>query len=264
MFGMHNTETHMTAPTPTHCWPEDAQRALLIGRIWQPGTGPVLVTATPDGLWDLSRLAPTSSALLELPDVATQVRHHVSSGQATLLGSAQAVVANSDETQRDATRPWLLAPCDLQAVKASGVTFVASMLERVIEEQARGDAGKAESVRQAVVAVIGDNLRAVRPGSPEAAQLKDVLLAQFVASMERPDLMERLTEIRCPVLLIGAQQDLLVDPADLVEMQRRLPAAQLSLHEGSGHMLPLELPEAVSHDLHQFHATLAAAAVSAA
>lgn len=93
---------------------------------------------------------------------------------------------------------------------------------------------------------------------------KDVLLAQFVASMERPDLMERLAEIRCPVLLVGARQDLLVDPADLVEMHRRLTAAQLSLHEGSGHMLPLELPDAVGHDLHQFHATLAAAAVSAA
>jgi fumarylacetoacetate (FAA) hydrolase family protein len=66
----------------------------------------------------------------------------------------------------------------LQAVKAAGVTFVASMLERVIEEQARGDASRAEAVRQAVVAVIGDNLRSVKPGSPEAAKLKDVLLAQ--------------------------------------------------------------------------------------
>jgi fumarylacetoacetate (FAA) hydrolase family protein len=58
------------------------------------------------------------------------------------------------------------------------VTFVASMLERVIEEQARGDASRAETVRQAVVAVIGDNLRNVKPGSPESAKLKEVLLAQ--------------------------------------------------------------------------------------
>jgi fumarylacetoacetate (FAA) hydrolase family protein len=71
-----------------------------------------------------------------------------------------------------------MAPCDLQAVKAAGVTFVASMLERVIEEQARGDASRAEAVRQAVVAVIGDNLRSVVPGSPESARLKEVLLAQ--------------------------------------------------------------------------------------
>ena len=170
-------------PTPlSSCWPEDRQHALLIGRIWQPGTGPVLVAATAQGLWDLSTLAPTSSALLELPDVAARVQAHLASGQASALGPAEPVIANSDEAHRDSRLPWLLAPCDLQAVKASGVTFVASMLERVIEEQARGDAGKAETVRKAVVAVIGDNLRAVRPGSPEAAQLKEVLLAQGVWS----------------------------------------------------------------------------------
>ena len=168
-------------PTPlSSCWPEDRQHALLIGRIWQPGTGPVLVAATAQGLWDLSTLAPTSSALLELPDVAARVQAHLASGQASALGPAEPVIANSDEAHRDSRLPWLLAPCDLQAVKASGVTFVASMLERVIEEQARGDAGKAETVRKAVVAVIGDNLRAVRPGSPEAAQLKEVLLLSLI------------------------------------------------------------------------------------
>ena len=171
----------MTSPLNA-CWPDDLDRALLIGRIWQPGCGPVLVAVAAQGLWDLSALAPTSSALLELPDVADLVRAHLSSGQAQRLASADEVIANSDEASRDTARPWLLAPCDLQAVKASGVTFVASMLERVIEEQARGDASKAEAVRKAVVAVIGDNLRAVRPGSPEAAQLKDVLLTQGVWS----------------------------------------------------------------------------------
>ena len=143
----------MTAQT-SHCWPDDAQQALLIGRLWQPGTGPVLVAATPDGLHDLSTLAPTSSALLELPDVAARVRAHLASGQAAHLGNADAVLANSDEAHRDSHQAWLLAPCDLQAIKASGVTFVASMLERVIEEQARGDASKAEAVRQAVVAAV--------------------------------------------------------------------------------------------------------------
>ena len=87
-------------------------------------------------------------------------------------------LSNSDETLRQPNQPWFMAPCDLQAVKAAGVTFVASMLERVIEEQARGDASRAEAVRQAVVAVIGDNLRSVVPGSPESAKLKEVLLAQ--------------------------------------------------------------------------------------
>ena len=171
----------MTSPL-SHCWPDDADRALLIGRIWQPGAGPVLVAATPQGLWDLSALAPTCSALLDMPEAAARVRAHLASDQAATLGPARDVIANSDEVHRNSDQPWLLAPCDLQAVKASGVTFVASMLERVIEEQARGDAGKAESVRRAVVSVIGDNLRTVRPGSPEAARLKEILLAQGVWS----------------------------------------------------------------------------------
>jgi fumarylacetoacetate (FAA) hydrolase family protein len=70
----------------------------------------------------------------------------------------------------------------LQAIKAAGVTFVASMLERVIEEQARGDAAKAESVRKAVISVMGDNLRNVKPGSAQAIKLKEVLVAQGVWS----------------------------------------------------------------------------------
>ena len=164
-------------PTPlTHALPQDATQALLIGRVWQPGTGPVLVRVTPEGVYDLSALAMTSSELLELPDAARQVSGHVGHR----LADTTAVLAQSDNA--DLQTLHFLAPCDLQAIKAAGVTFVSSMLERVIEEQARGDASKAESVRQAVVAVIGDNLRQVKPGSPEAAQLKDVLLAQGVWS----------------------------------------------------------------------------------
>jgi fumarylacetoacetate (FAA) hydrolase family protein len=92
------------------------------------------------------------------------------------------VLDNSNEETRNTRAPWLLAPCDLQAIKASGVTFVASLLERVIEEQARGDARKAESVRQAIVAVIGNNLRDIRPGSPQAQAVKEALIAQGVWS----------------------------------------------------------------------------------
>jgi fumarylacetoacetate (FAA) hydrolase family protein len=158
--------------------PQDAHQALLIGRLWVPGLGPFVVAVTPQDVLDLSSLAATSSALLELPGVAAQVRACLASGQAKRLASTAEAWANSDETQRKADQPWFMAPCDLQAVKAAGVTFVASMLERVIEEQARGDASRAEAVRQAVVAVIGDNLRSVVPGSPESAKLKDVLLAQ--------------------------------------------------------------------------------------
>jgi 2-keto-4-pentenoate hydratase/2-oxohepta-3-ene-1,7-dioic acid hydratase in catechol pathway len=162
---------HTTLPT-------SGEQALLIGRLWQAATGPVLVAVTPDHVWDLSPLAPTCSALLELDQAANRVRAFLASGQAQRLAHTPEVLAHSDAETRDAQTPYFLAPCDLQAVKAAGVTFVASMLERVIEEQARGDASRAESVRQAVVAVIGDNLRSVKPGSPEAHQLKEVLLAQ--------------------------------------------------------------------------------------
>jgi fumarylacetoacetate (FAA) hydrolase family protein len=158
--------------------PFSGEPALLIGRIWQADTGPVLVAVTPEQVLDLSPLAATCSALLELDAPATRVQAFLDSGQAQTLATTAAVLANSDAAARNPEAPWFLAPCDLQAVKAAGVTFVASMLERVIEEQARGDASRAEAVRQAVVAVIGDNLRSVLPGSPEAAKLKDVLLAQ--------------------------------------------------------------------------------------
>jgi fumarylacetoacetate (FAA) hydrolase family protein len=127
---------------------------------------------------DISALAPTCSDLLELPDLAGRLRAQTG----PRIASTADVLANSAFDARDASRPGFLAPCDLQAIKAAGVTFVSSMLERVIEEQARGDASRAEAVRRAVVAVIGDNLSAVKPGSPDAMRLKDVLIAQGVWS----------------------------------------------------------------------------------
>ena len=165
---------------PSATLPTDAARALLVGRLWIPDTGPVLVLVSPRGVLDLSSVAATACQLMELSDVAMRVR----SAEPTLpvLAATANVLANSALKGRDTRLPWLLAPCDLQAVKAAGVTFVSSMLERVIEEQARGDASKADAVRAAVVGVIGDNLSSVKPGSPEAAQLKTVLIAQGVWS----------------------------------------------------------------------------------
>jgi fumarylacetoacetate (FAA) hydrolase family protein len=159
---------------PAAVLPEDAPQAVLVGRAWVHGQGPVLVRVTPETVFNLSGLAATMSQLLELEEPAAAVRDHA----APALAPTAQVLANSAFDVRSDAIPWLLAPCDLQAIKAAGVTFVASMLERVIEEQARGDASRAESVRQAVVAVIGENLSAVRPGSPEAARLKEVLIAQ--------------------------------------------------------------------------------------
>src|SRR5678815_1187411 len=81
---------------------------------------------------------------------------------AMLIGTLAAALANASAEDRNLSAPWLLAPCDLQAIKAAGVTFVASMLERVIEEQARGDPAKAEGVRRKITGIIGDNLRSVQ------------------------------------------------------------------------------------------------------
>ncbi len=158
--------------------PADTGQAILVGRIHVEGTGPMLVRVMGDGIYDLTHLASTCSQLLELADPVGTLREF---GGGRIAGTAE-VLANSAEDARDPALPWFLAPCDLQAIKAAGVTFVSSMLERVIEEQARGDAGKAEAVRKAVVAVIGDNLASVKPGSPEAMKLKDVLIAQGVWS----------------------------------------------------------------------------------
>ena len=156
--------------------PEDAERALLVGRAWVPAVdGAVLVAVRGDDLVDLSSIAPTSSALMNLRDPAQAIRK---AGKLPRVASLAEALANSAEGRRASSQPWLMAPCDLQAIKAAGVTFVASMLERVIEEQARGDPARAESVRRAIVAVIGDNLSSVRPGSAEAARLKDALIAQ--------------------------------------------------------------------------------------
>lgn len=157
--------------------PRDAGRATLVGRLWQPGVGPVLVAVHEGGLHDLSKLAPTMSDLLEGNKPPAEAARNALK-KAPRIAALDEALANSDETARDTGKPWLLAPCDLQAIKASGVTFVASLLERVIEEQARGDASKAEATRAAIGSVLGDNLADIVPGSPEAMKVKEVLIAQ--------------------------------------------------------------------------------------
>ena len=156
--------------------PTDAADALLVGRMWQPGIGPTVVACHGGALFDLSRVAPTTSQLFELDAPAAAVRAALAT--APRVADLASALANSDEAVRDDHRPWLLAPCDLQVIKASGVTFVASLLERVIEEQARGDVSKAEGIRRSLQGILGDNLAGIVPGSAEAARVKQVLIAQ--------------------------------------------------------------------------------------
>src|SRR5437667_3253613 len=162
------------------CLPKEREQALLVGRAWLPLVdGPALVALRDDGVYDVSKVAPTASALFELDDPLAAIR---AADRCPRVASIAETLANSTWNRRDSGGPWFLAPCDLQAIKASGVTFVSSMLERVIEEQARGDPAKAESVREAIVAVIGDNLASVHPGSPDAMRLKEVLIEQHAWS----------------------------------------------------------------------------------
>lgn len=161
--------------TPANTLPADGLTGTLIGRAWTPGEpgGPSPITLRPDGVFDLSERFATLSQLLESDNPLQAVR----STPGRFLGSLEALLGNSGEAF-DANQPYLLAPVDLQVIKAAGVTFAASMIERVIEEQAAGDASKAEAVRATVHAVIGDNLRAVRPGSQQAMALKALLIEQ--------------------------------------------------------------------------------------
>ena len=166
--------------SPSRALPADRDRAELVGRVWMPNElGPSVAYVKGDSVYDLSSLAATSSQLLNLDDPLAAIR---GAGSLPRIASLAELLTNSAPDHRNDREPWLLAPCDLQAVKASGVTFVASLLERVIEEQARGDAGKADGLRASILTVIGHSLHDIRPGSAEAMRLKDVLIAQGVWS----------------------------------------------------------------------------------
>ena len=112
--------------------------------------------------------------LCESPDPAAIVR----AGKGERIGALADILANTPEAGRDPGKPWLLTPIDLQAIKAAGVTFPLSMLERVIEEQARGSPEKAEAIRNSIAGSLGGNLAKLVPGSPQAAELKRVLIEQ--------------------------------------------------------------------------------------
>ncbi|MFI4931905.1 MAG: fumarylacetoacetate hydrolase family protein [Burkholderiales bacterium] len=157
----------------TSCLPDDGAAGTLIGRCWVPGAeaGPALVAVREQGVFDLSARFATASDLLDEAEparAAAATRGH-------RLGALADILRNTARARRDAAVPHLLAPIDLQVIKAAGVTFATSLLERVIEEQAKGDPSRADSVRAEVQKAIGTNLAAVKPGSPQAAALKAAL-----------------------------------------------------------------------------------------
>ncbi len=148
----------------------------FVGRVWRPDIGPALISRRGEEAVDItSRDVPTMQALLELDDPAGYAGNAPGESLGP-LGDIATASGSGDEGLR------LLAPCDLQPVKACGVTFVSSMLERVIEEQAKGDPARAEAIRERCTAILGESLRAVEPGSEKAGQLKEVLIADGVWS----------------------------------------------------------------------------------
>jgi fumarylacetoacetate (FAA) hydrolase family protein len=155
--------------------PQDAADATLAGRVWRPDiSGPSVVAIRDNAVWDVSRTIPTVRDLCEAPDPASTLR----SATGGSLGSLDEILANTPPETRDPAKPHLLSPIDLQAVKAAGVTFAISMLERVIEERARGDLHAAAAIRAEVQRLVGDDLARLKPGSEQAAQLNQVLIAQ--------------------------------------------------------------------------------------
>ena len=123
-----------------NAFPDDASQACLVGRAWRPElAGPSVVAFRDGSAFDVSARFPTIRDLCEMPDPAAALRQ--ASGET--IGAVAALLANTPVATRDPTLPWLLAPIDLQAIKAAGVTFAISMLERVIEERARGEIGRA-------------------------------------------------------------------------------------------------------------------------
>ncbi len=153
--------------------PADAARATLAGRAWRPDVqGPSVVAIRADGVYDVTAAVVTMRDLCEAERPAATLR--AAAGER--IGSLDELLANTPADGRDPRRPWLLAPIDLQAIKAAGVTFVASLLERLIEEQARGQPERAAAIREEMLATIGTDLQALKPGSPKAAALKKLLV----------------------------------------------------------------------------------------
>ncbi|MEM9550234.1 MAG: fumarylacetoacetate hydrolase family protein [Pseudomonadota bacterium] len=151
----------------------------FVGRTWCPdANGPILILRRDDRAVDItSRRFPTMQTLLEADDPAADA----SLAEGRDIGALDDIAANSTETP-DPSKPYFLAPSDLQPVKACGVTFASSMLERVIEEKARGDQTQADQIRQRCTEILGDSLQAVIPGSEKAAGLKEALIAEGVWS----------------------------------------------------------------------------------
>ncbi|MFN3390025.1 MAG: fumarylacetoacetate hydrolase, partial [Allosphingosinicella sp.] len=154
--------------TPETTLPADGTAGTLVGRVERPGLGPSVVAIRDGGVFDVTASFPTTADLFDRPDPAAAL----AGATGEHVGELADLLANTPPDRRDPARPFFLSPIDLQAVKAAGVTFAISMVERVIEEQAKGAPERAAAIRAEIGAIIGGELKGLKPGSPEAAALK--------------------------------------------------------------------------------------------
>src|ERR1700735_4616366 len=153
--------------------PADRFAGALAARVWRPDVnGPSVVSVRDNGVFDVSASFPTMRDLCEAASPAEALR----AAQGPRIGALSDILAHSPRDSRVSGSPHLLAPIDLQAVKAAGVTFAESLLERVIEERARGSREGAAKAREEIVSILGDDLSTLKPGSPAAMRLKDALV----------------------------------------------------------------------------------------
>lgn len=143
--------------------PDDWRSGSFLGRI-DLGDGPLPVLIAGGALYDLTASAASVAGAIERSQTTPQHGHRI----ADLDGADPCLPEGAT----------LLAPIDLQCIKAAGVTFAVSAIERVIEERARGDASQAAAIRGRLEERVGSGIRTVVPGSAEAAELKRVLIEQ--------------------------------------------------------------------------------------
>ena len=161
---------------PAALLPVDHERGTLIGRVYDPTEhGPSVVVIRGDRVCDISTTAPTVSGLLDRDDPLAAV-HTADERKSWSLAEVLAQTVDPD-LDRDSVVHFL-SPIDLQVIKAAGVTFAKSMIERVIEERAEGDSTKAEAIRQQIDTAIGGKISGLRPGSPQSARVKEILISE--------------------------------------------------------------------------------------
>ena len=160
--------------------PNDHEDATLVGRIWMARddsslSGPCIVTVCNDNIYDLTSCTPTCAQLMA---ASNRIEIIEKAQEDPPLCSLDTLIKNSNSGNVEPTLSYLLSPIDLQCIKAAGVTFANSLIERIIEERAGGDLNRAKSIRDELSQTIGSDLSNIKPGSTEAKQLEARLKTQ--------------------------------------------------------------------------------------